>query len=378
MARAGSSRSATSMSSSATGSETDVARASRTAATSQASVTRLRALLARGPGPHDETRTRDVDTVNINAELVMRARAGEVAVLVAEADRTLAPLLAEATTRQRQLDALLELALARAAAALTTAGLAERVALLKGSVTARTVYPTTAHRLRRDLDLLVSGTRDVDIVNIRATLLRAGFVDDVEPARAVRGPHGVRAWPMVLRPFAGGLALSIDLHRQLVETPWCRPDSDAILAEAAPAWDPRTAPLPLTSPRDTLIHTAIHLAENGFCLPLKAWVDVLRLVPTTAPDALATRARAQGAQAATYAAIHVAGRWFAQDFGAHLAALAPPAPQRLLLEAALAGHGAHPHRLALGPARRFFRTLVAGDRQAFVAAARAALRPPKR
>ena len=328
-------------------------------------VSALRALLRQPPG--------DVSTVNMEA-LAALARTSEVALLASDAAPALAPLLAEATARQRQLDALLDLALARAATALAKAGLAERVALLKGGVTARTVYPTTAHRFRRDLDVLVPDGPDVDIVDIRAPLLAAGFVDDPGPDRAALGPRAVRAWPMVLRPFGpSGLVLSVDLHRRLVEVPWCRPDLAAMLADTRKDG----APLPLTSPRDTLVHTAIHLAENGFRLPLKAWVDIMRLLPTVAPDALAARARQHGARAATYAAIHVASRWFALDAAVHLAALAPPHLQRWAIHAALAGDGIHPHRLALGPARRFFRALVADDPRAAVVSVRTALRRPE-
>ncbi len=307
------------------------------------------------------------------SDVAALARTSEVALLAADASPALAPLLADAILRQRQLDALLELALARASAALATAGLDTRVALLKGGVTARTVYPTTAHRFRRDLDLLVPDGPDVDIVNIRAALLAVGFADDAGPDRAALGPRAVRAWPMVLRPFgATGLVLSIDLHRRLVEVPWCRPDLAAMFADARKDG----APLPLTSPRDTLVHTAIHLAENGFRLPLKAWVDVVRLVPTVAPDALAERALQHGARAATYAAVHVASRWFALDAAEHLAPLAPPAPQRWALHAALGGDGIHPHRLGLGPARRFFRALVADDARGAVVSVGSALRVP--
>jgi hypothetical protein len=314
----------------------------------------------------------DVDSDNIG-DLAALARTSEVAILAADAAPALVPLLGDALARQRQIDALLELALARAATALAKVGLDTRVALLKGGVTARTVYPTTAHRFRRDLDLLVPDGPEVDIVDIRAALLAVGFADDPGPDRGTLGPRAVRAWPMVLRPFGPtGLILSLDLHRRLVEVPWCRPDLPAMLAAARKDG----APLPLTSPADTLVHTAIHLAENGFRLPLKAWVDVARLVPTVTPAALAERARHHGARAASYAATRVASRWFTCDAAAHLAALAPPRAQRLALDLALAGDGIHPHRLALGPARRLFRALVADDARAAVISVGSALRVP--
>ena len=50
------------------------------------------------------------------------------------------------------------------------------------------------------------------------------------------------------------------------------------------------APLAITSPEDTLLHDALHIARSGFQEPLKAWVDLLYLARDPRVDlALAAR-----------------------------------------------------------------------------------------
>jgi len=275
-------------------------------------------------------------------EAVARAaREGEVVLLALRADPGLAPWLEAPARRQLVIDATLEQALAVAAEVLQGAP----VVLLKGTAAGRLVYPDSALRFRRDLDLLVADLRDV-----RARLLRIGFVDRVDPARAAAGPASVRAWPMAWRaPFG---EVELDLHQRVLAYPWCELGPAALLAHAIPA-----TPLPITDPLDTLVHTAVHLVDSGLRQPLKAWVDVHRLAAVVDARALCERARAYRAHTATWAVLDVCQRWF----GTTLAL--PPPVHAAALRFLLGGMGAHPHRrlLAHGRARDVARLLLADD-----------------
>ncbi|MFO0748143.1 MAG: nucleotidyltransferase family protein [Myxococcota bacterium] len=298
----------------------------------------LRALLASGRAVPEPLRE----------AVAARAREGEVVLLALAADPTLAPWLTQPARRQELIDATLEQALGLAAEAFTRTPPGP-VALLKGSATARTLYARTALRFRRDVDLLAA-----DVPAARAALLGGPFADHVDANRAAAGPSRVRSWPMAMpTPFG---QVEVDLHAALIETGWCRPDPAAILAEAV-----AMAPLPVTSPRDTVVHTAIHLAENGFRQPLKAWLDLHLLAPTVDPRALAERARVFGARGAVFAALHVTARWFGTPLDAHLEALGVGRAQRAAIAWALSGDGAHPHRRLVerGRARHLARLLVA-------------------
>jgi len=298
---------------------------------------RLRALLARGERPPEAARE----------DVALAAREGEVVLIALAADPALAPWLAEPARRHLVVDGHLDLALAHAADALR-GGAAGRVALLKGSASARQAYPETALRFRRDVDLLVE-----DLPAARAALARVGFGDHMNPSLTAHGPAGLRTWAMAW-PTAFG-QVEIDLHARLVDAPWCAPDVALVLARATPA-----SPLPMTLPADTLVHTAVHLVDNGLRQPLKAWVDLARLPAVVTPDALAAAARAHGACVATWPGLHVAARWLDEPVTPHLAALGAP-PHARLLAALLAGEGAHPHTrpLARGPARHVARLLAA-------------------
>lgn len=285
--------------------------------------------------------------------LVRAARQGEVAVLAAETVPALRESLAPAVQRQRRVDALLELGLARAARALGAAGL-ERVALLKGSAAAAWVYPETAWRMRRDLDLLVGE----QLVEVRRALLGDGWADDVSPKYRPLGPERSRAWPMVVN--LGQNKVSLDLHRTLVEPrdAWSHPSPDRILDEAVPG----RSPLPVSSLRDTALHTVLHLANSGFHEPLKGWVDLWRLVPRVAPESLAERAREHGLRVATHACLAVVERWFGIATRAHREALDLPRWRSFPVEFLTSGEGETPERRPLprGWSRRLWRTVL-GD-----------------
>lgn len=285
------------------------------------------------------------------AGLVRAARQGEIAVLVAETIPALRAALAPAVQRQRRVDALLELGLARAARALRVAGL-ERVALLKGSAAAAWVYPETAWRMRRDLDLLV-GER---LVQARQALLEDGWHDDVSPAYRPLGPERSRAWPMVVS--LGQNKVSLDLHRMLIEPsdPWAHPSVEDMLDEAVPG----RAPLPVTSLRDTALHTVLHLSNNGFHEPLKGWVDLWRLVPGLDPNTLAARARAHGLRVATHVCLAVIERWFGVSTRDLRDAIGLPRWRTFALEILSSADDATPElrRLPRGWSRRLWRTAL--------------------
>ncbi len=267
------------------------------------------------------------------ARVALAARYGEVAVLAAEAAPALRPHLADAVARQRRVDTLLQLGLDHAARALDRAGLRE-VALLKGTAAAAWAYPDSAWRFRRDLDLLV-GPR---LLEVRQALLAAGWRDHASPGES---PERGRTWSLTL-PL-GQNAVSLDLHRRLVHSPWCRPDPASILAAAIPG----KAPLPVSDPTDTFLHTTLHLVGNGFHEPLKGWLDLLRLLPLVAPDPLAARAHAFGLATATWLALTVLARWLHADTAAHARPLAPPPWRRHLLGYLAAGDHATPERQPL-------------------------------
>lgn len=313
-------------------------RASTTTATRDA-LRSLRALLAHGAPPPPELRE----------AVAVAAREGEVVLLALEADPALSPWLEAPARRHLVIDGHLDMALGLTAEALARRP-AGRVALLKGSASARLVYARTALRFRRDVDLLVE-----NLAAARASLAAVGFRDNVRAEQLARGPAGLRTWPMALPTTFG--QVEVDLHAAIVASPWCRPSTAAMLADAGPA---PGGPLPTTSLLDTFVHTAIHLVDNGLAQPMKHWVDLDRLARRVDPVAAATRARAHGGRVAMWMGLVVIQRWFDTPVADHLAALGSP-PDAPLLRALLTGDGAHPHArpLTRGPARHLARLLAA-------------------
>jgi hypothetical protein len=255
--------------------------------------------------------------------LAAAATRHEVEVIAVELVPALASRLAGATLERRRADAILELA-TQSLAPLTTVA---PVALLKGSASAVQVYPHTAWRHRKDLDLLVGD----NLPTVRQALLAQGWTDAVTPRRQAEGPATVRAWPMVRA--LGPYGVSLDLHRKIHTTPWCHVDSAAVLTAAVST----SRPLPITSPVDTLLTTVVHLVGSGFHEPLKGWLDLARLVPLVSAAELSTRAHRFHLATATWLCLAVARRWFAVDTTLHETQVAPQALHRRLLEHLAAG-----------------------------------------
>lgn len=273
------------------------------------------------------------------------ARTQQVAVLASETIPGLRAHLKEAVARERRVDALLELGLADAARVLRDG---PPVALLKGSAAAAWVYPETAWRTRKDIDLLVGE----GLPAVRQVLLANGWRDATDP-RASQDVGAARAWPVARE--IGNTTISIDLHRGLVHSDWCRPRVDRMLADRVAG----RASLPVTNVADTLLHTALHLVGTGFHEPLKGWVDVLRLVALVAPEDLAERARLHRVETIAWTCLGVVGRWFGASVADHRRALTRPL-HGAVIDHLLAGEHATPERnpLPRGAAYRLWRVLA--------------------
>lgn len=270
------------------------------------------------------------------AAVAEAAHLGEVVGVVAD-HPALQPLLAQSVRRQVLVDMNLELALDRAARAFARAGV-ERAVLLKGAVTAPTLYHPPWRRARRDIDVLVA--REELVLAIEA-LEADGWRGDPMPGDEALGPLAVGAWPVVLDLPMG--PMSCDLHQRLFSERGYDIDHDGILARRVAG----LAPLPVSSPEDTFIHTALHLARSGFQEPLKAWVDLLYLARAPQLDLhlAARRARAWRAGPALWACMHVLARWLDGPGPEVLGPRsAPPRAQRALLARLLSGTGADPLR----------------------------------
>lgn len=282
----------------------------------------------------------------VSAEAVAEAaKNAQVVVFAHENVFELRPLLAEAAAQQRRLDALLELGAAHASRVLRDVG---PVALMKGSAAAAWVYPESAWRQRRDIDLLVGEA----LPDVRRVLLAHGWEDANDP-RHGQDPNKVRAWNMSVR-LGGGL-VSFDLHRHLVHDGWCRPDIGLMLENRVEG----RAAMPVTSAVDTMVNTAIHMLGTGFHEPLKGWIDLLRLLPLVTPEELAAGARAHGIVTGMWVCLGVLGRWFEAPVRAHRDRLGRPFHAGLL-EYLTAGEHVTPERRLLprGVSYRLWKVLV--------------------
>lgn len=279
-------------------------------------------------------------------------RAGVAPLLATSGDRALAQLLADDLTTAITRDALLEQTERRVAALLT----GEAVCLLKGGATGRLVYDAPYLRPRRDIDVLVASDR---VEPIAARFVEAGWNRRAAEAWWARDaePYEVTlAWEL-----PGGGVVECDLHRRLAAWTHLGVDVAGMLSRARPG----EAPLPLCDPSDALLHTCLHAVTAGFCVPLRSWVDVQRLLrhPDVDLTTVAGTARDWGVSQALWVALRIVRRWLGAAIDpVILDGLAPPPPERAALATLLSGDGEHP-----------IRRLGAGTRAAVAAAKALAL-----
>jgi hypothetical protein len=272
------------------------------------------------------------------AELARLARSSQTVFLAAAHAPALASQLAPTIRRARQVDALLGLGAERAAQALRPLeGL--KVALLKGSATGVLCWDEPAARQRQDLDLLV---RPEDFKAVRAALWNAGWRDSPDPETG-GPPFSGRTFGMRLK--VGGASVSLDLHRDLVKPAWCGLAGPRFRTAFLDGAISGPAPLPVTNHLHTFLHTVAHIVHAGFRLPLKAFVDLVRLLPHLDDETLAAGAAVWGLRTATWACLTVVERWFQVQRPGLLAQLAPGMAKRWVLQRILAGEGASAERV---------------------------------
>jgi hypothetical protein len=287
----------------------------------------LRALLA----GHDRG---DVD----DADLARVAVQGDVAALAAALHPPLRPLLAGLLEREVFVALLLDRALGEAAQALAAAGDLAAV-LLKGTAVAHQIYENPSHRVGVDIDILVA---ESDFDAVLCALRAGGFRDATSPAFVRR--HGDRAWEHELAWVTEGGTVSVDVHRRLAASDRFHVDHGAILARAVPV---DALPWPVTHPSDSLLHTVLHMAANRYAVPLKSWIDILRLVDHGDVDlrAAAQRARSWRMATAFWAALRVCERWFDLEIDEEISrSIQPGRASRALLDRALSAEGRWPIR----------------------------------
>lgn len=311
----------------------------------------LRALLRRDRAPEG------VD----DGALARAALIGGVTRLTLDARPDLTQFLAAEAEARLYWDLALERACAAATVAL--AGVGIRPLALKGSATAHLVYADPAQRERRDVDLLVR-PREFDAAV--AALRERGWAPAAQDAWWARARATRYEVPLSRPDDRDGL--EVDLHARLTLYDHLPIDHEGLHARGL-----RMAgvPMAIAAPTDALLHTCLHAATTGFRVPLRAWVDVTRLMADARvdPQVLVARARAWNIAPAVWAGLRVAQRWLDAPVSPRtLAALAPPRPVAAALSWLLSGDGARP--LREGPA-------PAAQRQAVKALALGGARPDR-
>jgi hypothetical protein len=194
------------------------------------------------------------------------------------------------------------------------------VLLLKGAALLRTLYADPGQRPMLDVDLLVP---------------KARFAEALRVARAC----GARLLGSAERPFTlsryheralllpGGT--SVDLHRDLAAWPLFSVPIPGLFARARRDSDGAHVPERI----DLFVSLALHVAQDGFVLPLRAVVDALEMIKAwdLDPWGVAARARTWHARKATALWLWVLCRLggLPAPWGRAARALWPEAPLRV-------------------------------------------------
>jgi hypothetical protein len=267
---------------------------------------------------------------------------GQVEVLALEALPELECWLGSAVRQRIERSVLIGFAEVRVAEVMAAAS-TERWIALKGSASAYTLYSDSSHRARRDVDILVHPD---DLVEVSRAARDAGWEDVTHAthlAGSGRAPYE-REWMVPL----GVHRVGCDVHQRLLRWTEFPVDTAEILERGrrlASGWR-------VCAPSDLLIHTALHAANAGFQVPLRSWLDVLRLVrsPELNWEHVVTSARRWHAPRSVWTALLVCQRWF--DVSAPRAVLESlgPGPRvAARLERDLAGLGQWPTTREGGP-----------------------------
>ncbi len=266
---------------------------------------------------------------------------GEVVLVAASMDEDLARILHVEVETQTAIAMVLDGLHHRLAACFERAGIS-RVAVLKGGATARLLYPTSDHRQRRDVDILVAADAlDAAI----AALETEGWVSTRSPDLPPRTPQQVRAWPMGVQTSVG--RIECDLHQRLASDGRLRIDAAEILDRAK---SPTGGGLPLCGPADLLIHACAHAAMDGFTSPLKGWLDVHLLAQHPElhwSDVVATASRWR-CKGVLYAGLFITESWFGTPIPIEVWSHITPGPRRArAIRGFLEGRGSTPLRAPL-------------------------------
>lgn len=179
------------------------------------------------------------------------------------------------------------------------------VVLLKGSASAHTCYEHPWHRERRDVDLLVLPEH---FPRVQTALEGAGWTS---PSPANLPWWGRRLDVRHEVTLVGPQGVEVDLHRRLTLYQHLPVDEQGIVERSTPG----QGVLRFPSPVDLVLHTALHAAVGGFRVPLKSWVDLLRLTQQPGFDweVLGHRARDWRVDTCLWAAFDVMQRFFHTD-----------------------------------------------------------------
>lgn len=292
---------------------------------------------------------------------------GQVAGLLVEAQPVYLDSLSDACEKAALQAMVLGLAEERLASWLNAAGITRWVAL-KGTASSKMLYSDPALRQRSDIDLLISP----DQMEAVAHCLEAEGLEEKTAAQHWAAADSMpyqRTWDMTI----SSMIVEVDVHRRLLRWEELTIDHDGVLDRAVRR---EGSVLPLCAPEDLLLHTLAHAANEAFRVPLRSWIDVVRLIhyPTLDWSAVVHRASTWRLQPVIWAGLEVARRWFdAAPPAGVLSALRPSAAQAFCLRRLTSSAGQHPCEIESALGRGAFRMLCRVNPQDAIMQARQAV-----